>query len=397
MSYRLNEGCQLNRLEKVCLFNSPCEGREITISLDPGRNILVLTGFNGVGKSRVLSAILESLSLVNGIDYSDWSEDWIIKLDFEGGYTFHGMKFDTLGTVKKKDWESSIRQLLINPKPLPEMFASMAKAIVETKMREGFASKSGDDEDQVYCAMQLNRSPEEAPEFVKSLRVVGFISDRVVFGYERSSESAVFAKKELEGDLDKTLYVLINEFISSQLVRQDLGDEIDKYIDEFLKKQGAEADTADNELMVQTRQYVMSKIKARDIFITDEKRFADHPMFVGINKIFALTSRKLVWRDKSLGVELQAGKFVKWSSLSRGEKTLLALFLIVFLNRDGALFVLDEPDLSLHMEWQKMLLPGLIDLAPNCQFIVATHSPFLVMNTDQEKVVNMARLVAQGG
>ncbi|WP_371927396.1 AAA family ATPase [Pseudomonas sp. SJZ131] len=65
------------------------------------------------------------------------------------------------------------------------------------------------------------------------------------------------------------------------------------------------------------------------------------------------------------------------------------------MNRDGALFVLDEPDLSLHMEWQKMILPALLKLAPVCQFIVATHSPFLVMNTGSEQIVNMAKLVSE--
>ena len=114
-----------------------------------------------------------------------------------------------------------------------------------------------------------------------------------------------------------------------------------------------------------------------------------------INKIFSLTSRKLIYVEGSLNIELKNGKTIPWPSLSRGEKTLLALFLLVFLNRSGALFVLDEPDLSLHMEWQKMILPGLLSLAPTCQFIVATHSPFLVMNTGSEQVVNMAKLVME--
>ncbi|WP_164667189.1 AAA family ATPase, partial [Pseudomonas viridiflava] len=59
--------------------------------------------------------------------------------------------------------------------------------------------------------------------------------------------------------------------------------------------------------------------------------------------------------------------------------------------RDTSVFLMDEPESSLHVEWQRMLFPALMKLAPNSQFIVATHSPFLVMNTDSEQIINMAK------
>ncbi|EJL6791338.1 ATP-binding protein, partial [Vibrio alginolyticus] len=74
-------------------------------------------------------------------------------------------------------------------------------------------------------------------------------------------------------------------------------------------------------------------------------------------------------------------KPISWNLLSRGEKTLLYLFFAVYYYKDKVnVFLLDEPDISLHVSWQENLISDLLSIAPNNQFIVATHSPSLVMN-----------------
>lgn len=37
----------------------------------------------------------------------------------------------------------------------------------------------------------------------------------------------------------------------------------------------------------------------------------------------------------------------------------------------------DEPELSLHIDWQRRLFPTLLEQATSNQFFVATHSPFI--------------------
>lgn len=60
--------------------------------------------------------------------------------------------------------------------------------------------------------------------------------------------------------------------------------------------------------------------------------------------------------------------------LSSGEKQLLGLLCYnAFSN--GTIIFLDEPELSLHLDYQKLLLPVLVAQATNTQFFVATHSP----------------------
>lgn len=64
------------------------------------------------------------------------------------------------------------------------------------------------------------------------------------------------------------------------------------------------------------------------------------------------------------------------NELSSGERHLLT-FLTLFLieGKDKNFLMIDEPELSLNIKWQRELLPLLNELSPNAQIIVASHSP----------------------
>ena len=67
--------------------------------------------------------------------------------------------------------------------------------------------------------------------------------------------------------------------------------------------------------------------------------------------------------------------------LSSGEKQMLVILLTVLVedNKDYVLFM-DEPEVSLHIDWQKRLIDLILELNPNVQIILATHSPAVIMN-----------------
>jgi len=65
--------------------------------------------------------------------------------------------------------------------------------------------------------------------------------------------------------------------------------------------------------------------------------------------------------------------------LSSGEKQILILLTQALLNEgQPVVYMADEPELSLHVEWQAMLLDSVVALAGEVQIIVATHSPDIV-------------------
>ncbi len=69
------------------------------------------------------------------------------------------------------------------------------------------------------------------------------------------------------------------------------------------------------------------------------------------------------------------------SELSSGEQhELVLIYELLFTVEDGALILIDEPELSLHVAWQKRFIPDLqkIQNLKNLQVIIATHSPQII-------------------
>jgi len=80
-------------------------------------------------------------------------------------------------------------------------------------------------------------------------------------------------------------------------------------------------------------------------------------------------------------------------NLSSGEKQLLILFTeAVIQGKAKSIYIADEPELSLHIEWQENLLKSISILSPNSQIIVATHSPDIISNFS-DKVFQMGEIV----
>lgn len=68
------------------------------------------------------------------------------------------------------------------------------------------------------------------------------------------------------------------------------------------------------------------------------------------------------------------------SKLSSGEKHFLAILgRVSFSSASGvSTFITDEPELSLHLAWQRKILPSISKLSPSTQVIVATHAPAII-------------------
>lgn len=80
------------------------------------------------------------------------------------------------------------------------------------------------------------------------------------------------------------------------------------------------------------------------------------------------------------------------SQLSSGEKQLIILLTETLLQKNRqTLFIADEPELSLHIEWQRKVIASIIDLNPNSQVIIATHSPEIV-GRFKSRIINMENI-----
>lgn len=89
----------------------------------------------------------------------------------------------------------------------------------------------------------------------------------------------------------------------------------------------------------------------------------------------------------------KANEVFPLSELSSGEKQLIILLTEALLQKlKPTIFIADEPELSLHISWQRMILPSLISLNPMAQVIVATHSPEIVGKW-KSNAINMENII----
>ena len=165
-----------------------------------------------------------------------------------------------------------------------------------------------------------------------------------------NSDSISKINVDLVTELDWQLFQLQRKYLDYQV---NIGNRIIETL------QSGEADAAE---------------KAQQIS-QPKKRFQDI-----IDDLFTETGKKIIRSENeikfsSLGEELAPYQ------LSSGEKQILVILLTVLVedNEHYVLFM-DEPEVSLHIEWQKRLIDLILELNPNVQIILTTHSPAVIMN-----------------
>lgn len=83
--------------------------------------------------------------------------------------------------------------------------------------------------------------------------------------------------------------------------------------------------------------------------------------------------------------------------LSSGERQILVFFAnLIFGVKDtsSGIFVVDEPELSLHLSWQKVFVEKALGINNNVQFIFATHAPEIV-GPYREKAKKLHRIIVR--
>ena len=98
-----------------------------------------------------------------------------------------------------------------------------------------------------------------------------------------------------------------------------------------------------------------------------------------VDELFSYTRKKIDRKSNDI-VFFQDGERLLPYKLSSGEKQMLVILLTVLVrDEDHCVLFMDEPEASLHIEWQQKLIGMIRDLNPNVQLILTTHSPAVIM------------------
>lgn len=149
-----------------------------------------------------------------------------------------------------------------------------------------------------------------------------------------------------------------------------LGKELDKIMQRYINYQ-----------LTKSNQFINENISKEQAF---GKRLW---LIETLNKLFEPTKKTIDTTVNEIAFKTERGERINWIDLSSGEKQLLIILLTVLCQDEKpSILLMDEPEISLHLRWQYELIEILRTLNPNCQLIIATHSPSIFNHGWRDKV-----------
>lgn len=208
-------------------------------------------------------------------------------------------------------------------------------------------------------------------------------SDITIDGIDRTSLVGVIFGIDIN-DINKAIDIkLISTFDSEAKPK------------ELLQKTGNEVKTElDYELWLLQKEY--TKYQVRIYKYDSEINRTTHIRFLAmVDELFLETNKKVNPNKEELEF-LLGDKEINAYQLSSGEKQLLVILLTVLVqDNKPAILLMDEPEISLHIEWQRKLIKHIRELNPNVQIIIATHSPDIIIKGWLDKVVNIEDIIVK--
>ncbi len=164
----------------------------------------------------------------------------------------------------------------------------------------------------------------------------------------------------------------------------DLDYELYDNLNDYYKFQVSRLST----IMNDSDTYNMEKVREFVSMLNNFKKIA--------NELFA---PKKTYNDKDGEVffTLNDEKKTKilLGQLSSGEKQMLVLlYTTIIQNNKEYITFWDEPEVSLHIEWQRKLIRVIRQLNPNMQLFIATHSPSILFEGWEKRVLNIEELLS---
>ena len=318
----------------------------VSLNIDFHRQLNVFIGVNGAGKSTVLDSLAIMLSwLVNRLKNTNASGRQISKTEINNG---QGTAIIEITGVREDSQEITWK-------------------IVKTRTGYIHAGERSNFSQLNEYTQQIQRQITEHQGQINLPLFVYYSVNRAVLDIPMRTKHKFDSLSAYENDLTSGSY--FRTFFAWFREREDLENENRKYQYDPIKPEGFCFPDPQLEAVRQTI-----------------KRFL--PDFTN-----------LIVRRNPLRMEVtKKDKIVTVNQLSDGEKCLIAM--LGDLARRMAIanpqkpypltgtgvIIIDEIDLHLHPQWQRFVVPKLLEVFPNCQFFISTHSPNIITHVQPESL-----------
>jgi predicted ATP-binding protein involved in virulence len=326
------------------------DARDFSIELNPKPNVNVFVGVNGSGKSTVLDAIAIMLSwAVNRINRSGASGRPIVESDITNGKSTSSIQLSCEAEGRTIEWKLS-------------------------KVRKGYVASEGKSDLQ-----ELN-------DYTKRIQSkISESSEKVnlpLFVYYPVNRAVVEIPLKIRVRHTFDLLAAYDDALSS-------GANFRTFFEWFREREDLE-----NENMRYRSQSTFSDLDPQYQFPDPQLEAVRSALTEFLPDFSDFTIRR-----SPLRMEVKKnGKHLTVNQLSGGELILIAMIgdlarRMAIANPDSTkplqgsgIVLIDEIDLHLHPRWQRIIVHKLLEIFPNCQFIISTHSPHVITHVQPESL-----------
>lgn len=373
-------------LNGLYCLDIPSKQTAIKLNFQPLKNVVFLTGHNGVGKTKILKAIHENVCIAhdnNSFTNINISHNYLLSLNFSNGNRETVIQKDITGysndeinklsnmesdfeTIHKMEWDKSTDKL----KNLYSKIPDRKNKALDTSI---FTTSS---KEHKKCVIQSSKRNKNR----KIPHTLFFSYDVVHYSGNKDYSNDLSYTKTLEHNLQLTLERF--KELPEESKPSKLQEKINLLKNELNKKKEQDKDE------IRLINDILNSISKPRTLIVDR-------LLSVLNSFFKETNREIIFdADEVIKCKLlKNNEIISWRELSKGEKNIIFLcFSVYFYSKEDVIFLIDEPETALHISWQEKLIKNLIKLSPSSQFIIATHAPSIVFKTEQEQYFNLENI-----
>ncbi|MFQ3786513.1 AAA family ATPase [Halomonas sp. A29] len=387
------------RMRAACKFND---------------NVNIIIGRNGTGKTTFMNILHSSLSVdLDGLVENDFN-DVVIKLGFENrSKTIKVRKIDDIGLpFSVMEYQISQKKYRIRAFPNDDrrIFSHYRKRAYEEAMEvkaelarlvslsslSVYRLRGGEDFEIKDKSGKRIISPVDFRlgqltselthyqfELSQKARSISSKLQKEVLAsilYSGSKEESFLIPKNFDKTAERTK--LTSAYTRLGVMDSDIRKKIVFHIsniDEAVDKFNSEKDNEIAEINFAALEAYIRTQRIMDLSLKAEEEingiYSQINLFVAILKEF-MPEKTFSLESGEIAVTNNREEEIPVDKLSSGEKQLLILLIETLLQRgEPYVYLTDEPELSLHIEWQSKILPAVKRINPHAQIIAATHSP----------------------
>ncbi|MBL0562081.1 AAA family ATPase [Aeromonas hydrophila] len=385
---------------KLLSVNLNADTYHLSTGIDNGKNTFsIIIGKNGTGKSRLLEKITSTLLDVNSysqnhreLKYGRTQELTFINKEKKISVISkksRGRRIFERNKVTRENMCDNVIAASISPFdkfPLPDRDIN-TRATREFYNYIGFKTNNSSLSDKNlltrFATSIIGSHNNSAVR--RTLKILGYESDITInfqHNYERYFNSTL-NKRQLYRDMTFNEIVMNNKELYSRVLADDNYFMSQLILRELSNKQDARISNKTITDLIGRKELPQS-FSTRNKINDDMASSLIRSLELNISSVSSIRLRKKNSTDR-----------LRLEDASSGERSLLLLVCsVASLIKDNCLVLIDEPEISLHPEWQETFIDLIYNAFSNyekCHFIIATHSPLIISNLPKDNcfILNM--------